>query len=71
MPSPVPFRKVRKLLTDAGWTLDTINGSHHKFKKAGCRNIVIPVHKNRVRWVYARQVEKEIAASQREDSGAA
>lgn len=69
MPSDVPFREVRRTLNKAGWSLDRVNGSHHIFEKAGCRNIIVPVHRGEVRWVYARQVDKEIAASAKEDAG--
>lgn len=66
MPSPVPFRTLRKQLEQAGWHLDRTNGSHHIFKREGRRTFVIPVHQNKVRWVYAKQVEKELG---REDEG--
>ncbi len=66
MPSPVPFRKVRKQLEDAGWQLDRVTGSHHIFVKLSHRNIIVPVHRNKVKWVYARQIEKELEEEGRE-----
>ena len=65
MPSPVPFRKIRKQLEDANWYLDRINGSHHQFKHRLVDELVsIPVHKNLVKAHYAREVQKAIAKSQ-------
>ena len=64
MPSPVPFRKLRKQLEDANWYLDRVNGSHHNFKHRLVSEIVtIAVHKNKAKYVYAREVEKAIAKS--------
>ena len=60
MPSPVPFRKVRKKLEQAGWRLDRVNGSHHIFKKQGHDNLIVPVHGRQVPRVYAKQVEREV-----------
>lgn len=74
MPSPVPFRKVRKQLEDANWYLDRISGSHHQFKHDLVDELLsIPVHKNQVKPYYAREVEKAIAkskaAEEAEDQG--
>lgn len=64
MPSPVPFRKIRKQLEDANWYLDRISGSHHQFKHRLIAELLsIPVHKNQVKPHYAREVKKAIAAS--------
>lgn len=41
-------RELCQLLTDAGWTLKRIKGSHHIFGKAGERKIItVPVHGNK------------------------
>ena len=67
MPSPVPFHKVRKRLKQAGWTLDRIHGSHHIFIREGSPNLVVPVHRNEVRAVYVRQIEKAIEEARRQN----
>jgi predicted RNA binding protein YcfA (HicA-like mRNA interferase family) len=36
-----------RLLTDAGWALARINGSHHVFTREGSAPISIPVHQKR------------------------
>ncbi len=41
-------RELCRLLTDAGWTLKRINGSHHIFGKSGEHKIItVPVHGNK------------------------
>ena len=60
IPSEVPFRELRKYLETHGWSLDTINGSHHIFRKAGERIIVLPVHRGKVKHVYDREVRKRL-----------
>jgi len=37
-------KELKKVLTDAGWQLHRISGSHHIMIKDGCRSIPIPVH---------------------------
>ena len=64
MPSEVRFPVVRKMLEEAGWSLDRIGGSHHTFVKAGQRSLPIPVHGGKVDPIYVRQVEKIIAEGQ-------
>lgn len=72
MPSPVPFRKVRKLLENAGWVLERIQGSHHLFKHQDSRiHLSIPVHKNLVKPCYVREIEKAIAEQAPKDGGGA
>ncbi len=42
---PITGKQLCRLLTDAGWTLRRINGSHHIFGKAGeFKIITVPVH---------------------------
>jgi predicted RNA binding protein YcfA (HicA-like mRNA interferase family) len=68
MPSPVPFRKVRKLLQDAGWVLVRTQGSHHTFKHTDSReHLSIPVHKNQVKYCYVREIEKAVAEQEAKD----
>lgn len=64
MPSEVRFAVVRKLLEDGGWTLVRINGSHHYFTKAGSTPLSIPVHGNKVKPVYVKQIRKQIEEDQ-------
>lgn len=63
MPSPIPFREIRKRLEGAGYRLVRISSSHHIFEKPGQANIVsIPVHRGEVKPVYGRKVDKIIEA---------
>jgi len=68
MPSPVPFRKVRRLLEIAGWVFARVSGSHHLFKHPVTRDVLsIPVHKNEVKPCYVREIEKAIARQSDDD----
>jgi predicted RNA binding protein YcfA (HicA-like mRNA interferase family) len=58
MASEVRFPTLRPRLESAGWKLKRISGSHHVFVKPGKLPISIPVHKNKVKAVYARKVEQ-------------
>jgi len=58
MPSPVRFAVVKRLLEAKGYVLERIRGSHHVFVKPGSQNLVIPVHRGRVKPVYVREAEK-------------
>ncbi len=60
MPSPEPFREVRRMIESQGWLLDRVRGSHHTFTKPNRRNIVIPVHNGLVKPAYVRQAKKII-----------
>ena len=66
MPSDVRFATLRAQLESAGWMLTRISGSHHIFVKPGRLPISIPVHKNKVKAVYARKVRQILE----EDKGA-
>lgn len=52
MPSPVRFAEIAKLLESKGYALESIRGSHHKFKKTGQPIVVIPVHHGKAKHVY-------------------
>ena len=54
-PKGATFDDVRTLLLQEGFRLHRIAGSHYIFKKPGI-TFVIPVHGNRVKSVYVRQV---------------
>lgn len=58
MPSEVRFADIRKKLESNGWYLDRINGSHHIFEHPTKGSLSIPVHRNKVKAVYARKVDK-------------
>ncbi len=49
------FDDIRTLLSQEGFRLDRVAGSHHIFKKSGI-TFVIPVHSNRVKSVYVKRV---------------
>ncbi len=61
MPSEVRFAEVRKVLIKHGWQI-RVKGSHHIFFGPGRRLLSIPVHKGRVKAIYARQAEAAIRA---------
>ncbi|MBM3841155.1 MAG: type II toxin-antitoxin system HicA family toxin [Verrucomicrobia bacterium] len=45
---PISGREMCRLLSEAGWTLRRIRGSHHIFGKPGERKIItVPVHGNK------------------------
>lgn len=69
MPSEVRFAVVRRRLEQNGWTLNRTKGSHHVFTQEGQRLFSIPVHKKRVRAVYLREINAEIARLDQEDQG--
>jgi predicted RNA binding protein YcfA (HicA-like mRNA interferase family) len=52
------FSVVKAMLTNAGWELVRINGSHHVFSKANAQTVSIPVHNGKVKPVYVRQVKQ-------------
>ena len=54
-PQSATFADLRALLLLEGFELERITGSHHIFKRGGVR-FVIPVHANRVKSVYVKQV---------------
>jgi predicted RNA binding protein YcfA (HicA-like mRNA interferase family) len=62
MASPVRFAKVRRQLEGAGYRLVRISSSHHIFERPGKAIVSIPVHNDKVKPFYARQVQKIIAA---------
>jgi predicted RNA binding protein YcfA (HicA-like mRNA interferase family) len=62
MASPVRFATVRKALETAGYRLVRISASHHIFEQQGKPIVSIPVHNQKVKPFYARQVQKIIAA---------
>jgi predicted RNA binding protein YcfA (HicA-like mRNA interferase family) len=60
MASEKSFREIRATLKLHGWNLARIHGSHHIFEKTGQANIVIPVHRGKVKPGYGRIIEKRL-----------
>jgi predicted RNA binding protein YcfA (HicA-like mRNA interferase family) len=58
MPSPVRFGVVVKMLKQKGFCLSHVKGSHHIFKNTEGRTYTVPVHKNQVKHVYVKEIEK-------------
>jgi predicted RNA binding protein YcfA (HicA-like mRNA interferase family) len=54
-PRGATFDDIRRLLSQEGFELDRVTGSHHIFKRSGV-TFVIPVHRNRVKSVYVKRV---------------
>ena len=67
-PKGATFDDIRTLLLQEGFRLDRIAGSHYIFKKPGI-TLVIPVHGNRVKSVYVRQVIRLIKEARGESNG--
>lgn len=57
MASDVRYAVVAKMLNDKGYYFDRARGSHHTFVKPGIRSFTFPVHHNRVKHVYVRQIQ--------------
>ena len=60
-PRGATFDDIRTLLSQEGFTLDRVTGSHHIFKRPGL-TFVIPVHDNRVKSVYVKRVVELLEA---------
>ena len=60
MASPVRFAEVRALLERHGWVLARVRGSHHYFTKRSDRPWSIPVHNDKVKAEYVRQIKKYV-----------
>jgi predicted RNA binding protein YcfA (HicA-like mRNA interferase family) len=67
--SPVRFSKIRNQLEKAGFRLVRINGSHHIFDRPGGPLVSIPVHENKVKPFYAKQVATIVAADKAKGQG--
>ena len=63
-PKNATFDDIRTLLSQEGFELDRVTGSHHIFKRSGI-TFVIPVHQNRVKSVYVRRVIELIEGAKR------
>ena len=58
MPSPVKYRDIKRYMEQHGWVFSHVTGSHHIFKKPGCRPYPVPVHKGLVNYGYFSEVQK-------------
>jgi len=57
-----------RLLTDQGWSLARIKGSHHIFFKEGVRErIVVPVHGNKPMKIGLLKAQMKVASIQESD----
>jgi predicted RNA binding protein YcfA (HicA-like mRNA interferase family) len=64
MAGEVHFKVVKRLLNLAGYEHVRTASSHFIFEKPGKSLLSIPVHKNKVKPVYVRQIKKIIAEDQ-------
>jgi predicted RNA binding protein YcfA (HicA-like mRNA interferase family) len=62
-PAGATFAEIRNLLSQEGFQLDRVAGSHHIFKR-GAVIFVIPVHNNRVKAVYVKRMIELIEQAQ-------
>jgi predicted RNA binding protein YcfA (HicA-like mRNA interferase family) len=58
MPSDVRFAEIRRRVEARGWILVRIRGSHHVFRLPDGRIYAVPVHRNKVKYAYVREIEK-------------
>jgi predicted RNA binding protein YcfA (HicA-like mRNA interferase family) len=58
MPSDVRFSEIRRRVEAHGWVLVRVRGSHHVFRLPDGRIYVVSVHRNKVKYVYVREIEK-------------
>jgi len=61
-PKGATFDDVRRVLLHHGFKLERVTGSHHIFSRPDA-TFAIPVHANRVKFVYVRQVIKLLEQS--------
>ncbi len=64
------FAQLARTLENHGWKLIRKKGSHHIFGGEDRPILSIPVHGNKVKAVYIRQVEQAIKALGRQDDQA-
>lgn len=57
--SPVPLPMFTRVAKHFGYELDHARGSHHVFRSWTGKKYVVPVHKNAIKAVYARNFIKE------------
>jgi predicted RNA binding protein YcfA (HicA-like mRNA interferase family) len=65
-PNNTTFSDIRKLLEQEGFILDRITGSHHIFTKDEI-TFVVPVHKNKVKAIYAKRVIELIEQTENQE----
>ena len=58
MASELRFTDVLRELTNNGWKLVRVSGSHHIFAKEGELPLSIPVHRNKVKPCYEKKIRK-------------
>lgn len=58
MPSDVRFAEVLKLVRRRSWVLVRVRGSHHVFRRPSGGIYVVPVHRNKVKYAYVREIKK-------------
>jgi predicted RNA binding protein YcfA (HicA-like mRNA interferase family) len=58
MPSDVRLAEVLRLVERHGWRLVRVRGSHHVFRLPDGRIFVVPVHRNKVKYAYVREIKK-------------
>lgn len=59
-PPTMRFAEVQRILEANGYTLDRIKGSHHMFVKKGAPRVDVPVHSERVKVEYLKDVAAKL-----------
>ncbi len=57
--APVGLREFTRVALHFGYSLNHITGSHHVFRNWSGRKFVVPVHRNKIKALYARNFIKE------------
>ncbi|MCK5460117.1 type II toxin-antitoxin system HicA family toxin [Candidatus Parcubacteria bacterium] len=61
MPSPIPFKRVIKVLESMDFFFVSQTGSHAKYRKIGSPtlNVIIPIHEKEVRYGTFRSILRQ------------
>lgn len=59
-PKESNITEIHTILNDFGFKLISVKGSHHKYYRPGIDPIVIPIHNNKVKKCYVKNVNKAL-----------
>ena len=55
-PKDITYEEIKKYLKHYGYELERINGSHHMFVGEDGDLIILPIHSNRIKYVYVKKI---------------